>query len=118
MDGRIPKITQEGRDGDEEPGYIFNLGDGWAAGFKYFNCKGIKAFRVRTRGYANGFVTLRLKWDGDPVARIPVQNTNIWTDSAITPVNIPDGTQALYIGFEGSEAVSLCSFTLYTEETL
>ena len=113
MDGRFPKITQDGRDGDELQGFVDNIGNGWAAGYKYFNCKGIKALRIRTRGYANGNVTLRLKWDGEPIARIPVRNTNIWTDSDVTPVDIPDGVQALYFGFEGEQAVSLYSFTLY-----
>ena len=118
MDARFPRITQDGRDGDEEQGFVDNLGTGWAAGYKYFNCKGIKAVSIRTRGYANGDVTLRLKWDGEPIARIPVQNTNIWTDSAVTPVDIPDGVQALYFGFEGEQAVSLYSFTLYTQDML
>jgi len=118
MDARFPRITQDGRDGDEEQGFVDNLGNGWAAGYKYFNCKGIKAVSIRTRGYANGDVTLRLKWDGEPIARIPVQNTNIWTDSAVTPVDIPDGVQALYFGFEGEQAVSLYSFTLHTQDML
>lgn len=118
MDARFPRITQDGRDGDEEQGFVDNLGNGWAAGYKYFDCMGIKAISIRTRGYANGDVTLGLKWDGEPIARIPVRNTNIWTDSALTPVDIPDGVQALYFGFEGEQAVSLHSFTLYTQEML
>ena len=40
MDCRFPKITQDGRDGDEETGYIANLRDGAHAGFKYFDCEG------------------------------------------------------------------------------
>lgn len=48
LDGRFPKITQEGADGDETPGYLYNLGDGWNAGFKFYDCKGVKAFSVRT----------------------------------------------------------------------
>ena len=113
MDARFPKITQDGRDGDENPGFVCNLCDGWAAGFKYFNCQDVKAVSVRTRGYSGGFVTLRLTWDGEVIARIPTSNTNIWTDSGLVPVDIPDGIQALYFGFEGSGAASLASFTLH-----
>jgi hypothetical protein len=42
MDCRFPKITQDGRDGDEETGYIANMRDGATAGFKYFDCEGIR----------------------------------------------------------------------------
>jgi len=30
-------------------------------------------------------------------------------------VDIPDGVQAIYLGFEGFRATSLASFTLHTE---
>ena len=45
LDERFPKITQDGEDGDENAGYIENMKDGATAGFKYFDCKGIKADR-------------------------------------------------------------------------
>ena len=41
-DDRFPKIMQDGRDGDEEPGYIGNMKDGATAGFKFFDCKKIR----------------------------------------------------------------------------
>lgn len=116
MDGRHPKITQDGRDGDEEPGYICNLNDGWSAGFKYFDCKDVQAISIRTRGTGVGHVTLRLKWDGEVIARIPVSSANVWIDSPKFPVSIPDGVQALYFGFEGFRPVSLASFSLYTSK--
>ncbi len=115
MDGRFPKITQDGRDGDEETGYVCNLNDGWTAGFKYFDCRGVKALSVRTRGNGVGDITLRLTWDGEVIARIPVRATNVWTDSGKIAVEIPDGVQAIYLGFEGFRATSLASFTLHTE---
>ena len=42
MDKQFPKITQDGKDGDEEIGYIANMKDSATAGFKYFDCKGNK----------------------------------------------------------------------------
>ena len=114
MDGRIPKITQDGADGDTEPAYVCNLGDGWLAGYKFFDCKGVTGVSVKTRGYGHGDVTLRLSWDGEVIARIPVHETNIWTDSSVVPAAIPDGIHPLYFGFEGSRSVSLLSFTLHT----
>ena len=49
MDGCFPKITQDGRDGDEEPGYIANMTDTATCGFKYFDCKGVKRVGAHAR---------------------------------------------------------------------
>jgi len=113
MDGRFAKITQEGGDGDENPGYICNLRDGAAAGFKYFDCRGVKAVSIRTRCYANGFLAVKTAWDGEALCRIPVRSANIWTASG-AECCIPDGVQALYFAFEGTGSLSLGSFTLHT----
>jgi hypothetical protein len=47
MDSRFPKITQDGKDGDKETGYIANLRDCAAAGFKYFDCNGLRKSESR-----------------------------------------------------------------------
>lgn len=112
MDARFPKIMQDGRDGDEVNGYVCNLRDGSSAGFKYFDCRGVKAISIRTRCYANGHILVKTKWDGEALCRIPVAYTNIWTEATV-PVSIPDGIQSLYFTFEGEGAVSLGSFTLH-----
>ena len=112
MDCRFPKIMQDGRDGDEEVGYVCNLRDGASAGFKYFDCKGVKAVSVKTRAYADGHIAVKTSWDGEALCRIPVHYTNIWT-SAAAPINLPDGIHSLYFTFEGEGAVSLASFTLH-----
>ena len=38
----LPKISQDGRDGDEETGFVTNISDNYGIGFKYFDCKGIR----------------------------------------------------------------------------
>ena len=108
----LPKITQDGRDGDEEPGYVFNLKDGALAGYKYFDCKGVKAISVTTRGYARGHVVIKTAWDGEVLGRIGVQNANVWT-TAREEIALPDGLVSLYIGFEGDGSLSLKSFELH-----
>lgn len=113
MDCRFPKITQEGADGDENVGYVCNLRDGASAGFKYFDCRGVKAISIKTRCYAKGQVAVKTRWDGEALCRLPVAYTNIWT-SVTVPVSIPDGVHALYFTFEGEGALSLGSFTLHT----
>lgn len=110
-DDRFPKIVQEGRDGDEEPGYIANMKDSATAGFKYFDCKGIKKFGITTRGYAGGVFEIRTKWDGEVIAKIKIEYSNVW-ETYTTDIDLPDGVHAIYITYTGDGNVSLKSFTL------
>lgn len=108
----FPKIMQDGRDGDEEPGYIANIKDGATAGFKYFSCEGISEIRVKTRAYCDGVFEVRTAWDGEVLAKIPVVSSNVWEESC-APVQIPDGKQAIYLTYRGSGNPSLLSFSLH-----
>lgn len=110
-DGRFPKIMQDGRDGDEEPGYIANMQDSATAGFKYFDCRGVREIRVTVRGYASGVFEVRTSWDGEALAKINVVHSNVWEEYS-APVEIPDGTQAIYLTFRGQGSAGLKSFTL------
>ena len=110
-DSRFPKIMQDGRDGDEEPGYIANIQDTATAGFKYFDCQGVTAVRIRVRGYADGVFEVRTAWDGEVLARLKVEYSNVWEEYT-APVNIPDGRQAIYLTYRGGGNASLLSFTL------
>lgn len=111
LDGKFPRITQEGRDGDEEPGFIMNMTDTATCGFKYFDCHDIKQITLRTRGYAGGYFTVHTAWDSPELARIPLKFTNVWTDYT-ADVAIPDGVQAIYLTYHGQGSASLLSFTL------
>ena len=112
MDSRFPKIMQDGRDGDEVDGYVCNLRDGASAGFKYFDCRGVKAVSIETRCYAKGCIAVKTAWDGEALCRIPVDYTNIWKRAA-AEISLPDGVHALYFTFEGEGAVSLRCFELH-----
>jgi hypothetical protein len=111
MDSRFPKITQDGRDGDEEDGYIQNMQDGATAGFKYFDCQGIKQISLTTRGYSHGKFVVKTAWDGEELGSIPIIYSNIW-ETNTAEVSIPDGVQALYFTYKGEGSASLKSFTL------
>lgn len=111
MDARFPKITQDGRDGDEEVGYIANMTDSATAGFKYFDCKGITQVKIKVRGYCQGAFEVRLAWDGPALAQIPVHFTNVWKEYTVD-VAIPDGVQALYFTYTGGGSAQFGSFTL------
>lgn len=111
MDSRFPKITQDGKDGDEESGFIANMTDGAAAGFKYFNCLGVKRVKIKVRGYCRGAFLVKTSWDGMTLGRIPVDFTNIWTEYS-ADIAVPDGIQALYFMYTGEGSASLASFTL------
>ena len=110
-DGRLPRITQDGRDGDEEQPYIMNMTDGAVCGFKYFDCKGIKSVTIEVRGYASGAFEVKTSWDGPTLAAIPVEFTNVWT-SYTADAAIPDGVNALYFAYTGPGSAALRSFTL------
>lgn len=111
IDGRYARITQDGRDGDEETGYIANMQDSTIAGFKYFNCEGITKVSVKTRGYGNGYFEVKTAWDGQTLGMIPVRYSNVWVVNTAN-IPIPDGVQALYFEFKGEGGTSLASFAL------
>jgi hypothetical protein len=111
MDHQFPKITQDGKDGDEEVGYIANMKDSATAGFKYFDCKGIKKVKIKVRGYCSGEFILKTSWNGTALGKIPVVSSNIWKEHSADIV-IPDGVHALYFTYTGTGGASLASFTL------
>lgn len=111
MDSRFPKITQDGKDGDEEAGYIANLRDGATAGFKYFRCEGIRTARIKVRGYCRGAFEVKTSWDGQALAKIPVDFTNVWKEYSADLI-VPDGIQAIYLTYTGTGGASLASFAL------
>ena len=110
-DASFPKITQDGRDGDEEPGYIANFRDGVTAGFKYLSFKGVKKVSIITRGYGNGTFEFTTEIGGKPVASVKVSNTNFWeVDSS--EASFPDGTFPVYVTYRGDNAPSFLGFIL------
>jgi len=111
MDNRFPKITQDGRDGDPEPGYLANLMAGATAGFKDFDLRGVTGLGIRVRGYCRGAFEVRSRWDGPALGRIPVDYTNVWTDYR-TDLVLPEGVHSLYFTYTGEGRASLASFTL------
>ena len=66
----FPRVMQDGRDGDEEIGYIGNIQDSATAGFKYFDIQGVRRIRVTTRGYADGDIEVRNEIDGEVLAKL------------------------------------------------
>ena len=111
MDNRYPKITQDGKDGDEEIGYIANMMDSAVAGFKYFDCFEIKKVAIKVRGYCRGYFEVKTSWDGPALGKIYVDFTNVWKEYSAN-IKIPDGKQALYFAYFGEGRASLASFTL------
>ncbi|MFP4661690.1 MAG: family 43 glycosylhydrolase [Halanaerobiales bacterium] len=111
MNKQFPKITQDGKDGDKEIGYIANMKESATAGFKYFDCKGIKQVKVKVRGYCKGEFEVKTSWEGEVLGTIPVEFSNIWKEYSADIV-IPDGIQTLYFTYRGNGSASLASFTL------
>lgn len=106
-----PKIMQDGKDGDEEIGYIGNIKDTATAGFKYFDFKGVKQISIAVRGYCDGYFEVKTSIDGEVLAKLPVVNTNVW-ETYTSDIEIPDGVGCIYITYRGGGCPSLKSFTL------
>ncbi|MBN2616844.1 MAG: family 43 glycosylhydrolase [Spirochaetales bacterium] len=111
MDNRYPIITQDGKDGDEEMGYIGNMMKSATAGFKYFNFNGINKISIKVRGYCKGNFEVMTTWDGEVLATIPVDFTNVWTNYE-SAINIPNGVHSLYFRYAGEGIASFASFNL------
>lgn len=110
----FPKVMQDGRDGDEEIGYVANIQDTATIGFKYFDMKNVNKIRVTTRGYAAGNIEVRTKWDGEVLAELPIGYTNVW-ETYEADIAMPDGVLALYLTFRGQGTASLKSFELIND---
>jgi len=114
----MPFITQDER--DIEPGnaaqntesaFITNILDNCGAGFKYFNCRGIKKVSVKIRGYCRGYFEVKTKWDAAPLGKIDVVSSNIWKEFS-SEIAIEDGIQAIYFIYRGTGAATIGSFRL------
>lgn len=108
-DLNIPKIKQDGRDGDEEPGYITDMQPGATAGFKYFDFKGVRQFSITTRGYNSGYYEIRNAYNGKVLGTIPTVNTNVWK-TYTAAIDFPDGVHPLYITYRGNDKGTIKSF--------
>ncbi|MCL2210722.1 MAG: family 43 glycosylhydrolase [Treponema sp.] len=112
----MPFITQDECDSYDtkknyENGFITNIIDNRAVGFKYFDCKGVTKIAVKIRGYCRGFFEVRIKWDGEPLGKIDVVSSNIWKYFS-SDISIPDGIRSLYFIYRGTGIGTLGSFKL------
>ena len=99
-DPALPKVTQEGGDGDKRPAYVANIHEGVIVGFKSFDCKDVKRVTVTCRAYAHGRFEVRSAFDGPVLAEIPINSSNVWEKYA-ADLAFPDGKQALYLTYRG-----------------
>lgn len=113
-----PYFTQEGKDGEKrDTQYIANIRDGAVAGFKYFECHGLKAVTVELKGRAQGEMQLSQTPDFKTIdARIPVNlDTGKWKELK-SECNMADGTHALYFRFVGKGRLDFRTFGLEGEQ--
>lgn len=111
LDGRFPRITQDGRDGEECPAFIMNMTDTATCGFKYFRMKGLTHITLQVRGYCNGAFQVKTAWDGEVLATLPVHHSTQW-ETYSAPVALPDGVYPLYLTYSGPGSATLLDFTL------
>lgn len=110
-DGVYPRVAQDGRDGDKNPGYIDCVVDTSTIGFKYFNCKNVKKISIKTRGYLQGEFDIRTEIDGPVLGTIPVDFSNVWEKNG-TEIALKDGVHPIYFTFRGNGKGQFLSFIL------
>lgn len=110
-DRNAPRVTQDGRDGDEEPGYIAGITNGTVIGFRWFAFEDAKRIRLWTRAYAQGAFEVSVTVDGPALATLPVRNSNVWEES-VSEIELPRGRHALYLRYVGDGTPMLRSFAL------
>ena len=104
-----PRIMQDGRDGDENPGYIGDMGHNTTAGFKSFDCVGVKKMAITVRGYMGGDFEITDGLDGKVIGTIKdVPNANVW-ERYETDVDLSDGIHDIYVRYTGNGKASLKS---------
>ena len=111
MGSEFPRIMQDGKDGDEEIGYIANMTSSSTAGFKFFDLKGSYISSVRIRSYGGGVIEVRSKWDGEILGTAPVENYNIWTDVSVD-IPLPDDADSLFFTCRGWGCPDFAGFEL------
>ena len=94
------RVMQDGRDGDQNVGYVGYITDKDTIGFRSFALKGAKGLRIKTRGYAYGAFVVKDRWDGEPLGRIKLDGQNVWT-AYETDIDFSDGVKDLYLTYEG-----------------
>ena len=111
MDDRFPKITQEFSEDGKGISFIANMRNSATAGFRYFDCNGIRKISIRTKGYATGKMEIRTAWDGEVLGSIPIGYANVWHDTE-AEIAVPDGVQSLYFTFTGQGHLQFAGFAL------
>ena len=114
LDNTHPIITQHLADGERSDGFILNMTTGSMAGFKYFDCRGIKRVTVKVRGYngkLKGKMKIKTAWDGEVLGEVPIGYCAFWTEFS-ADIEIPDGVHPLYFEFEGPYRIAFGGFTL------
>ena len=109
---QFPRVTQDGKDGDEEVGFVANMKNSATAGFKYFDMKDVTKITLSVRGYAGGGqFEVREEINGKVLCTIPVENSNVWEDYSAECL-FSNGINPVYITYRGYGTASLRSFTL------
>ena len=108
---KLPRIRQDGRDGDTDPAYISNVTDGATIGFKYFEMKQATKIGIKIRGYAKGIFRVKTAWNQEDLTTIEVEHSNVWEDyqGEFPPLT---GVHALYFTFEGQGTADFYSFSV------
>ncbi len=111
VEGSYPRLTQDGKDGDEINGHIVNIKNGDTIGFKYFDFDNIKKITIITRGYNSGTFEVRTALNGPVLAKIKLDFTNNW-EKFSSSINLNCKNAPLYFTYCGNDVASFKGFIL------
>ena len=105
----VPRVTQDGQDGEECEGYVYNIVNNTTLGFKYFDIKNVKEIELKVFGYGKGDFEVRTSPDGPVLGRLTVDFSTVW-ETYRAACQIPDGVTAIYLKYTGFGNMGLKSF--------
>ncbi len=93
-----PRIVQSGGADCREDGYITDIKDGTTIGYNAFFFGGTTRLSIRTRGYGSGVFAVKTELDGETLAEIRVDYSNVWKDHEAEAA-FPDGCHRLFLTY-------------------
>ena len=103
----FPKITQDGKDGDEIPGHVANIVTGSTIGFKNFIFDGTEKeiiLTIRAGSGAHGDFEVRTELGGEVLTKVRTKPANFW-DEVSAPITLPKGVHSLFLTYIRDESI-------------
>lgn len=103
------RIHQDGKDKDNKPQYVQNVGNCCLIGYKYFDLSNTKNIKLHIKGNFHGNVYIRYDENGKNLYKTPI---NAKDGECLISIEPGNKKEALYFFFEGRGKLNFYSFVL------